>query len=104
MAGDVVMQGFINKRIPIYVRRFITMVPPLAIIISGINPTKALVVSQVVLSFGIAFALIPLIIFTSKRKIMGILVNHRMTTVISWIVATLVILLNLFILFHTFVG
>jgi manganese transport protein len=103
MAGDVVMQGFINKRIPIYVRRVITMVPPLAIIISGINPTKALVISQVVLSFGIAFALIPLILFTSKRTLMGILVNHHITTIISWIVATLVILLNLFILFHTFI-
>lgn len=102
MAGDVVMQGFINKKIHFYVRRMITMVPPLAIIVSGINPTKALLISQVVLSFGIAFALVPLILFTSRRDLMGILVNHRITTVISWTVAFLVIFLNLFILFHTF--
>ncbi|WP_218571278.1 Nramp family divalent metal transporter [Paenibacillus oralis] len=98
MAGDVVMQGFINKRINLYLRRAITIVPPLAIIISGINPTSALVLSQVVLSFGIAFALIPLIMFTSNRDIMGGLVNRRFTTVLGWLISALVVGLNLFLL------
>ncbi len=101
MSGDVVMQGFINRHINLYLRRAITMIPPLAIIIFGVNPTSALVISQVILSFGIAFALIPLIIFTSNKKIMGALVNHRITTIIGWIVAGLVVALNIFLLFET---
>lgn len=102
MSGDVIMQGFINFRIPIYVRRLITMIPPLAIIASGVNPTTALVVSQVVLSFGIAFALVPLILFTSSKRIMGSLVNRQWVTWISWIFAGLIIALNLFLLGQTF--
>lgn len=102
MAGDVVMQGFINFRINLYLRRAITMIPALVIVISGVNPTNALVMSQVVLSFGIAFALIPLIMFTSNKKLMGGLTNHRVTTTIAWLVAALVILLNLFLLVETF--
>ncbi|WP_199484478.1 Nramp family divalent metal transporter [Peribacillus glennii] len=102
LAGDVVMQGFINRKINLYLRRAITIVPPLLIIISGINPTNALVMSQVILSFGIAFALIPLIIFTSNKKIMGGLTNHRLTTVLGWVIAGIVILLNIFLLFETF--
>ncbi|WP_334074662.1 MULTISPECIES: Nramp family divalent metal transporter [Paenibacillus] len=98
MAGDVVMQGFINKRINLYLRRAITTVPPLAIIISGVNPTDALVMSQVVLSFGIAFALIPLILFTANRSIMGGLVNRRITTVLGWMISALVVGLNLFLI------
>lgn len=101
MTGDVVMQGFIKKHIPIYMRRLITTVPPLIIILCGVNPSKALVMSQVVLSFGIAFALIPLILFTSNKKIMGNLTNKRITTVIAWIIAILVIGLNLFLLYET---
>src|SRR5699024_2519277 len=104
MSGDVVMQGFIKKRIPIYLRRAVTMLPPLAIILFGVNATFALVMSQVVLSFGIAFALVPLILFTSNQKLMGNLVNHRITTVIAWIVAALVIALNLFLLYETIFG
>lgn len=102
MAGDVVMQGFINKHIPIYVRRAITMIPPLVIIGLGVNATKALVWSQVVLSFGIAFALVPLLIFTSNAKLMGILVNKRWVTVLGWLVASIVIALNLYLLYETF--
>ncbi|UOQ46503.1 Nramp family divalent metal transporter [Halobacillus salinarum] len=104
MSGDVIMQGYIRRRIPIYLRRFITMLPPLAIIISGVNPTYALVMSQVILSFGIAFALIPLIMFTSRKKLMGQLVNRKGTTVISWLIAILIIILNLFLLYQTFFG
>ncbi|WP_281171457.1 Nramp family divalent metal transporter [Peribacillus kribbensis] len=104
MSGDIIMQGFIKRRIPIYLRRFITMIPPLAIIIVGVNPSKALVISQVVLSFGIAFALVPLIMFTSSKKIMGSLVNHRVTTLVSWVIAVLIVGLNLFLLYETFFG
>ncbi|KGR85486.1 manganese transport protein MntH [Lysinibacillus odysseyi 34hs-1 = NBRC 100172] len=104
MTGDIVMQGYINRKIPLYLRRFITMAPPLAIIIMGVNPTKALVMSQVVLSFGIAFALIPLIIFTSNKKLMGTLVNRKLTTVIAWSIAVLIICLNIFLLYETLFG
>nr|WP_228745246.1 Nramp family divalent metal transporter [Paenibacillus sp. S150] len=103
MAGDVVMQGFIKKRINLYLRRAITIIPPLTIIAFGINATSALVMSQVVLSFGIAFALIPLVIFTSDRKIMNGLVNRRITTVLGWIISALVVSLNLFLVVELFV-
>lgn len=104
MSGDVIMQGYIRRRIPIYLRRFITMIPPLAIIILGFNPSRALVLSQVILSFGIPFALIPLVMLTSNRKLMGGLVNHRFTTMASWLVAALIIGLNFFLLYQTFIG
>ncbi len=101
MTGDVVMQGFIKRHIPIYLRRVITTVPPLLIILWGVNPSKALVMSQVVLSFGIAFALVPLIMFTSNEKIMGSLVNHKITSGAAWVIAVLIIGLNLFLLYET---
>lgn len=104
LAGDVVMQGFIQRKIPLYLRRAITMVPPLAIIASGVNATYALVLSQVVLSFGIAFALVPLVMFTSKRDIMGSLVNHRITTVLGWFVVVVVVTLNIYLLWETIFG
>ncbi|TDL88454.1 divalent metal cation transporter [Vibrio vulnificus] len=101
MTGDVVMQGFIKRHIPIYLRRVITTVPPLLIILWGVNPSKALVMSQIVLSFGIAFALVPLIMFTSNKKIMGSLVNHKITSGAAWLIAVLIIGLNLFLLYET---
>ncbi|PEZ83569.1 Nramp family divalent metal transporter [Bacillus sp. AFS017274] len=101
MTGDVVMQGFIKRHIPIYLRRVITTVPPLLIILWGVNPSKALVMSQIVLSFGIAFALVPLIMFTSNEKIMGSLVNHKITSSVAWLIAVLIIGLNLFLLYET---
>ncbi|MFZ0371145.1 MAG: Nramp family divalent metal transporter [Halobacillus sp.] len=104
MSGDIIMQGYIRRRIPIYLRRFITMAPPLTIILMGINPTKALVMSQVVLSFGIAFALVPLILFTSNKKLMRSLVNKKLTTFIAWIIAALIIILNVFLLYQTLFG
>ena len=70
----------------------------------GVNPSKALVMSQVVLSFGIAFALVPLILFTSNKKMMGNLVNRRITTIIAWIIAGIIISLNLFLLYQTLFG
>ncbi|MEG0473114.1 MAG: Nramp family divalent metal transporter, partial [Solibacillus sp.] len=101
MAGDVIMQGYINRRIPIYLRRTITIIPPLIVIGMGVDSTLALVISQIILSFGIPFALIPLIIFTSKKRIMGSLVNHKLTTFIAWIIALVIIALNIFLLAQT---
>ncbi|MCO7176413.1 Nramp family divalent metal transporter [Sporolactobacillus kofuensis] len=102
LAGDIMMQGFIHKRIPVFIRRICSMLPPLILIISGANATKALVMSQVVLSFGIALAIIPLIIFTSKKTIMGPLVNRKGTTLTAWGIAMIVICLNVFLLYQTF--
>ncbi|MFJ5965621.1 Nramp family divalent metal transporter [Bacillus sp. NPDC093026] len=102
LSGDIIMQGFIQYRIPLYVRRLITIIPPIAIIASGVNPTSALVMSQVILSFGIAFALIPLILFTSKKRIMGDLTNACWVTGISWVIAALVVALNVFLIVDTF--
>jgi manganese transport protein len=104
MAGQVVMQGFINRRIPLFLRRAITLTPALVILGIGVDPSRSLVISQVVLSFGIPFALVPLVIFTSRRNLMGSLVNTRLTTGAACGVATLIILLNLFLLYETFVG
>src|SRR5204862_2391511 len=81
LAGQVVMQGFIRRRIPVAVRRLVTMIPAFVVIAAGVDPSRTLVLSQVVLSFGIPFALIPLVVFTAKRDIMGPLVNRRVTTV-----------------------
>jgi manganese transport protein len=101
LAGQVVMQGFIRRQIPIWARRLVTMVPALIVIGIGLDPSRTLVVSQVVLSFGIPFALIPLVIFTSRRDLMGVLVNHRATTAVATVIATLISGLNLFLLYQT---
>jgi manganese transport protein len=97
-AGQVVMAGFLRRRIPIFVRRLITAIPAIAILALGADPTMALVVSQVVLSFGIPFALIPLVWFTSRSDIMGQWVNRPITTVTASAVAGLIICLNAYLL------
>jgi manganese transport protein len=102
MSGQVVMQGFIRRRIPIWVRRLVTMLPAFVVIAIGVDPSRTLVLSQVVLSFGIPFALIPLVIFTSKREIMGSLVNTRLTIAAATVVAALISGLNIFLLVQTF--
>jgi manganese transport protein len=102
LAGQVVMQGFIKRSIPITVRRLVTMAPALIVIAIGLNPSRTLVISQVVLSFGIPFALIPLVWFTSRRDVMGNLVNHRVTTAVAVVVAAGISALNLFLLAQTF--
>jgi len=104
LAGQVVMQGFISKQIPIAVRRLVTMVPAFVAIGIGVDPSRTLVISQVVLSFGIPFALVPLVIFTSRRSLMGVLVNRPATIVLAWIVAGLIISLNVFLLGQTLLG
>jgi manganese transport protein len=102
LAGQVVMQGFIRRRIPIFVRRAVTMIPAFVVIGIGVDPSRTLVISQVVLSFGIPFALIPLVMFTSRRDVMGALVNRRTTTAAAVVVAGLIVALNLFLLGQTF--
>ncbi len=102
LAGQVVMQGFIRRKIPLTVRRGVTMLPAFVVIAIGLDPSRTLVISQVVLSFGIPFALIPLVLFTSRRDVMGMLVNHRATTAIASVVAALISGLNVFLLLQTF--
>jgi manganese transport protein len=98
LSGQVVMQGFVRRRIPIAVRRLVTMLPAFAVIGVGLDPTRTLVVSQVVLSFGIPFALVPLVWFTSRRNVMGELANARVTTVVATVVAAAIVVLNVFLL------
>ncbi|MFL5894545.1 MAG: Nramp family divalent metal transporter [Thermoleophilaceae bacterium] len=100
-AGQVVMQGFIGRRVPLYLRRLVTMIPALVVLAIGLDPTGSLVISQVILSFGIPFALVPLVMLTSRRDVMGELVNGRFTTIAASIVAALIVALNVFLLFET---
>jgi manganese transport protein len=100
-AGQVVMQGFINQRIPLVLRRLITMTPALIVLAIGLDLTQSLVLSQVVLSFGIPFALVPLVLLTSKREVMGDLANRRVTTLAACLVAAAIIALNVFLLIQT---
>jgi len=104
MSGQVVMQGFIRRRIPLFLRRAITLAPALVILAVGVDPSRSLVISQVVLSFGIPFALVPLVVFTSRRDLMGSLVNNRPTVAAAWVIAALIVSLNVFLLYQTFLG
>jgi manganese transport protein len=103
-AGQVVMQGFIQRRIPLLLRRLITLAPALVVLGLGIDPTNALVFSQVILSFGIPFALIPLVLLTRRADVMGELVNRRITTAAASVAATAIVGLNGVLLWQTFVG
>ena len=98
------MQGFIERAIPLALRRSITMAPALIVLAIGVNPTDALVISQVVLSFGIPFALVPLVLLTRRADVMGVLVNQRITTVIASLVAALICALNLFLIIQILTG
>ncbi len=102
MAGQVVMQGFIRRRIPIFVRRALTLAPALIVIAVGVAPTDALVLSQVVLSFGIPFALVPLVLLARRKDVMGSLANPRWLSALVGVLATLIIALNVFLLQQVF--
>ena len=104
MSGQVIMQGFIHRQIPIWLRRLVTMLPALVVIAIGLEPTRTLVISQVVLSFGLPFALVPLVIFTARSDLMGVLVNRRLTTVVASLMAFLIVVLNIFLLYETLLG
>jgi manganese transport protein len=99
MAGQVIMQGFMDFEIPVWLRRIITMVPSIVIIMLGVDPTKALVISQVMLSFGLPFAIIPLMNFTSDAAIMGELVNAKPTRLLGALVTAIIIILNIYLLY-----
>ncbi len=104
LAGQIIMQGFIERRIPLWLRRLITMLPALVVIAIGVDATRTLVISQVILSFGIPFALIPLVMFTRRRDLMTDLVNHRVTTIVATAVVVLIVALNIFLLIQTLAG
>ena len=104
MAGQIIMQGFLERHIPVWIRRLVTILPSLVVIGWGLDPTRTLVLSQVVLSFGLPFAVVPLVLFTQRRDLMGVLVNRRLTTVMAWAVAALVISLNVYLLYATIGG
>jgi manganese transport protein len=104
MAGQVIMQGFLHRQIPIWVRRLVTMLPSMVVIGLGMDPTRTLVASQVVLSFGLPFAIVPLILFTRRRDLMGELVNSAFTTILAFGVAALIVALNGYLLYETFRG
>jgi manganese transport protein len=99
-AGQVVMKGFIGLNIPLVARRLVTMAPAIAVLAIGLGPTQVLVFSQVILSFGIPFALIPLVMLTSRRDIMGVHVNRLRTTVVAGGCAALITALNVFLIYQ----
>jgi len=98
LSGQVVMQGFVRRRVPLAVRRLVTMIPAFVVIGIGVDPSHTLVLSQVVLSFGIPFALVPLVYFTARKDVMGELVNRPLTTAAATVVAGTIVALNIFLL------
>ena len=103
-AGAMIMDGLLQRRIPIVVRRLVTLIPAIAILAVGIDPTQALIVSQVILSFGIPFALVPLVRFTSDRALMGEDTNHHVTSSLAWLTAAVIIVLNVALIYLTVLG
>jgi manganese transport protein len=104
LAGQVVMQGFVNFRISIWLRRLLTMIPAVVAIGLGLDPTRTLVISQVVLSFTLPLPVLTLIMFTSDRTLMGSLVNRRSTTVLASACGVAIVALNAVLLYRTFIG
>jgi manganese transport protein len=104
MSGQIIMQGFLHRRIAVWIRRVVTMLPSLIVIFIGLDPTRTLVISQVLLSFGLPFAIIPLVLFTGRRDVMGVLVNRRPTTLLASFVALLIVALNVYLLIQVFAG
>lgn len=102
MAGQVIIEGFLNIKFSIFLRRLLTLIPAIVVIASGLDPLKILVLSQVVLSFTLPFALIPLLMLTGNRKVMGDFINRTTTHWLGWLTVTIVIGLNLFLLWQTF--
>jgi manganese transport protein len=100
-AGQVIMQGFLKRHIPIWLRRLVTMTPAFVVIGMGLDPTRTLVLSQVVLSFGLPFAVIPLVMFTCRADIMGDLVNKRVTTMAAALIAAIIVVLNVYLIYKT---
>ncbi|MCV7284597.1 Nramp family divalent metal transporter [Mycolicibacterium wolinskyi] len=103
-AGAMIMQGLLKRYYPLLLRRLVTLIPALVILAIGVDPSRALVLSQVVLSFGIPFALIPLVRLTSNKALMGADANHRVTTALGWVVAGLISVLNVVLIYLTVTG
>ncbi len=104
LAGQVVIEGFLDIKFPIYLRRLITVVPAVVVIAMGLSPVKILLLSQAVLSFGIPFALVPLLILTGRKPVMGAFANLRVTAAAGWAVTVLIVGLNAVLLWQTFAG
>lgn len=104
MAGQVVMQGFVHFHIPLLLLRVITMLPSFVVIMLGLDPTRILVMSQVLLSFGIALALVPLLVFTGNRQLMNELVNTPLIKTLGWLIVAVVVTLNIYLLIGTAMG
>ncbi len=104
MSGQVIMQGFLERHIPVWVRRLVTILPSLVVIFLGLDPTRTLVISQVVLSFGLPFAVIPLVLFSRRRDLMEELANHWLTNAVTWLVAALIVALNFYLLYQILLG
>jgi len=104
LAGQVILEGFLNVRMSIFLRRLLTMIPALVVIALGLDPLKILVLSQVCLSFSLPFAIGPLVWLTSRREVMGADVNHRLTTVVAWTVTAIIISLNALLVYRVFGG
>ncbi len=102
MAGQIVMQGFLRRKIKVWIRRLVTIAPSMAVILIGLDPTRTLVLSQVVLSFGLPFALVPLIVFTRRKSVMGTLVNTPFVTALACMVAALILTLNIYLVYQVF--
>jgi manganese transport protein len=103
-SGQVIMEGFLRMRIPLFLRRAITMAPALVVLALGVSPDTVLVMSQVVLSFGIPFALIPLVLISRRKDLMGDLVNRPITTFLGWVAALLISGINVYLLKQVFFG
>ncbi|MGA2976768.1 MAG: Nramp family divalent metal transporter [Spirochaetia bacterium] len=103
-AGQIILKGFLNRRIPIWLRRLITMVPSFVIILAHLNPTRSLVISQVVLSLSLPLTLIPLVMFTGRKDLMGNLVNRTATKTLIILIVAVIIALNVYLLYGTFTG
>ncbi|WP_343758342.1 Nramp family divalent metal transporter [Deinococcus depolymerans] len=104
MAGQVIMQGFVNFSIPLWLRRTITMLPAFVVILLGLDPTRVLILSQVILSFGVPFALVPLLLFTARRDVMGVLTSRPHVTGLGWLFAGIIIALNGYLLWGALTG
>jgi manganese transport protein len=104
MAGQGIMEGFLGYRIPLFLRRGISLIPALVVIAIGLDPLRILVLSQVVLSFGLPFAVVPLVLFTTRRRLMGALTNRPLTTAAAVVVVAIIVTLNAALLLQLLIG
>ena len=104
MAGQVIIEGFLDVRFSIFLRRLLTLIPAIVVIAIGLDPLRILILSQVVLSFALPFALVPLLMLTSNREVMKQFTNQRLTHWLGWLTISIIIALNVFLLWQTFTG